>query len=136
MKKHLFILSLFFFSLSYSQVNIKSVSALRIDKTPAIDGVLNEDFWKDAEPAQNFVMFKPGDGGNEREDMKTVVKIAYDDEAIYFGATMYDNNPKAIPMQFGGRDQFGQVDFFLISINPNNDGQNDTEFVVMSPGAQ
>lgn len=136
MKKHLFILSLFFFSLSYSQVKIKSVNALRIDKTPAIDGVLNEDFWKDAEAAQDFQMFKPGDGGNEREDMKTVVKIAYDDEAIYFGATMYDINPKAIPLQFGGRDQFGQVDFFLISINPNNDGQNDTEFVVMSTGAQ
>ncbi len=136
MKKHLIILSLFFFSLSYSQVKIKSVNALRIDKTPSIDGVLSEDFWKNAEPAQNFQMFKPGDGGNERENMKTVVKIAYDDEAIYFGATMYDVNPKAISMQFGGRDQFGQVDFFMISINPNNDGQNDTEFVVMSTGAQ
>ncbi|MDT8418135.1 MAG: DUF5916 domain-containing protein [Lutibacter sp.] len=136
MKKHLFILSLFFFSLSYSQVKIKSVKALRIDKTPSIDGVLSEDFWKNTQPAQDFQMFKPGDGGEEREDMKTVVKIAYDDEAIYFGATMYDVNTKAIPMQFGGRDQFGQVDFFLISINPNNDGQNDTEFVVMSTGAQ
>ncbi|MDO9275406.1 MAG: DUF5916 domain-containing protein [Lutibacter sp.] len=136
MKKYLFILSLFFFSLSYSQVKIKSVNALRIDKTPAIDGVLDEDFWKVAEPAQDFQMFKPADGGNERENMKTVVKIAYDDEAIYFGAIMYDINPKAIPLQFGGRDQFGQVDFFLISINPNNDGQNDTEFAVMSTGAQ
>ncbi|HSQ45912.1 MAG TPA: DUF5916 domain-containing protein, partial [Lutibacter sp.] len=136
MKKHLFILGLFIFTISHSQENIKSVNALRITKTPSIDGVLDEDFWKDAEPAQNFQMFKPGDGGEERQNMKTVVKIAYDDEAIYFGATMYDSNPKAIPMQFGGRDQFGQVDFFLISINPNNDGQNDTEFVIMSTGAQ
>jgi hypothetical protein len=136
MKKHLFILSLFFFSLSYSQVKIKSVNALRIDKNPVIDGDLNEDFWKNAEPAQNFQMFKPADGGEERENFKTVVKIAYDNEAIYFGATMYDSDPKSIPLQFGGRDQFGQVDFFLISINPNNDGQNDTEFVVMSTGAQ
>lgn len=136
MKKSLLIISLFVFSLSHSQEKVKSVNALRITKTPSIDGVLDEDFWKDAEPAQNFQMFKPGDGGEERENMKTVVKIAYDDEAIYFGATMYDVNPKAIPLQFGGRDEFGQVDFFLISINPNNDGQNDTEFVVMSTGAQ
>ena len=136
MRKSLFIFSLFVFSLAYSQEKIKSVSAMRIVNSPIIDGVLNEDFWKDAEPAQNFQMFKPEDGGDERENMKTTVKIAYDDEAIYFGATMYDVNPKAIPLQFGGRDQFGQNDFFLISINPNNDGQNDTEFVVMSTGAQ
>ena len=136
MKKYLLIISFFIFSLSHSQEKIKSVNALRIVSPPSIDGVLDEDFWKNAEPAQNFQMFKPGDGGEERENMKTVVKIAYDDEAIYFGATMYDVNPKAIPLQFGGRDEFGQVDFFLISINPNNDGQNDTEFVVMSTGAQ
>ncbi|HEY9168466.1 MAG TPA: DUF5916 domain-containing protein [Lutibacter sp.] len=136
MKKFLLILNLFIFSLSYSQEKIKSVNALRIDKNPVIDGVLNEDFWQKAEPAQNFQMFRPGDGGEERENMKTVVKIAYDDEAIYFGAIMYDDNIKEIPLQFGARDQFGQVDFFLISINPNNDGQNDTEFVVMSTGAQ
>ncbi len=136
MKKFLLILSLFIFSLSYSQEKIKSVTALRIDKNPVIDGVLNEDFWQKAEPAQNFQMFRPGDGGEERENMKTVVKIAYDDEAIYFGATMYDDNTKGIPLQFGSRDEFGQIDFFLISINPNNDGQNDTEFVVMSTGAQ
>lgn len=136
MKKLLFLSCLFFVTLSFSQEKIKSVKALRIANSPSIDGVLDEDFWKDAEPAQNFQMFKPGDGGAERENMKTIVKIAYDDEAIYFGATMYDVNTKAIPLQFGGRDQFGQVDFFLISINPNNDGQNDTEFVVMSTGAQ
>ena len=136
MKKYLFIFCLLIFSQSHSQSHTKSVNALRIVQKPLIDGLLNEDFWKDAEPAQNFVMFKPGDGGNERENMKTVVKIAYDDEAIYFGATMYDINPKAIPMQFGGRDEFGQTDFFLISINPNNDGQNDTEFLIMSTGAQ
>ena len=136
MKKSLLVACLFIFSFSHSQEKIKSVNALRIDKTPSIDGVLDEDFWKDAEPAQNFQMFKPGDGGEERENMKTVVKIAYDDEAIYFGATMYDVNTKAIPMQFGGRDQIGQVDFFLITINPNNDGQNDTELIVTSSGGQ
>ncbi|MGV8945686.1 MAG: DUF5916 domain-containing protein [Lutibacter sp.] len=136
MKKVLLIISLFVFSFSYSQLKVKSVTALRIDKTPKIDGVLDEDFWHDAETAQNFVMFRPGDGGPERENKKTTVKVAYDNEAIYFGATMYDDSPKEIPMQFGGRDDFGQVDFFLISINPNNDGQNDTEFAVMSTGAQ
>ncbi|MEX1384351.1 sugar-binding protein, partial [Lutibacter sp.] len=136
MKNILFVFCLTFISFSYSQATKKTVSALRITKSPTIDGILNEPFWKKAQEAKDFVMFEPGDGGNEREDKKTTVKIAYDNEAIYFGATMYDANPKEIPMQFGGRDQFGTVDFFLVSINPNNDGQNDTEFAVMSTGAQ
>ena len=34
-------------------------------------------------------MFKSGDGEQEK-DRKTIVKITYDDSAIYFGATMYD----------------------------------------------
>lgn len=136
MKKYLLIFCLLIFSQVHSQLHTKSVNALRIVEKPLIDGVLNEDFWQKAESAQNFVMFKPGDGDPERENKKTVVKIAYDNEAIYFGATMYDDNPKEIPMQFGGRDDFGNIDFFLISINPNNDGQNDTEFVIMSTGAQ
>ncbi|NQV77445.1 MAG: carbohydrate binding family 9 domain-containing protein [Lutibacter sp.] len=136
MKSILFIFFLFIFSYSYSQLDIKSVNALRISKTPLIDGVLDENFWQNADTAQNFVMFQPGDGSEERANKKTTVKIVYDDEAIYFGATLYDDKPQEIPMQFGGRDQFGQVDFFLISISPNNHGQNDTEFAVMSTGAQ
>ena len=136
MKNILFVFFLSFIFFSYSQTTKKTVSALRITTSPTIDGVLNEPFWEKAQEAKDFVMFEPGDGGNEREDKKTTVKIAYDNEAIYFGATLYDANPEEIPMQFGGRDQFGTVDFFRISINPNNDGQNDTEFSVMSTGAQ
>jgi hypothetical protein len=136
MKNFLFAFCITFISFSYSQTTKKTVSALRITKSPTIDGVLNEPFWEKAQEAKDFVMFEPGDGGNERDDKKTTVKIAYDNEAIYFGATMYDPNPEEIPMQFGGRDQFGTVDYFLISINPNNDGLNDTEFIVMSTGAQ
>lgn len=115
--------------------NKKKVQALRIDKTPIIDGVLDEDFWQYAEIAKDFVQFRPGDGIPESTH-KTEVKIAYDNKAIYFGATLYDPNPETIPTQFTTRDNIGNADFFLISINPNNDGQNDTEFLVTSAGTQ
>lgn len=116
--------------------NPKTVEAFRISESVTIDGVLNEAFWENSEIAKDFVMFQPKDGGEERSNKKTTVRIAYDDEAIYFGATMYDDKPNEIPMQFGDRDQIGIVDFFLVSLNPNNDGINDTEFVVSSTGAQ
>ncbi len=136
MKFKLFIFLLFIYMFSFSQLIKKEIKALKIDKLPNIDGVLDEDFWKNTDIAKDFNMFQPDDGGNERANKRTTVKIAYDNEALYFGVTLYDDTPDKIPMQYGNRDQFGNTDFFLININPNNDGQNDTEFIVMSTGAQ
>jgi hypothetical protein len=136
MKKYLFLFTLFIFSISFAQQTKKSVKASRIDKSPTIDGVLNENFWQNAEVANDFVMYQPGDGTPELPNKKSVVKVAYDNEAIYFGATLYDNTPNKIPMQFGGRDSFKNTDYFLVRLNPFNDGQNDFEFVVMSTNSQ
>ncbi|MCF6181497.1 MAG: carbohydrate binding family 9 domain-containing protein [Lutibacter sp.] len=136
MKYYLTIIFITIFTFSKAQQNPKTVKALKIDKSPIIDGILNEAFWNNAEPAKDFVMFNPGDGEAERSDKKTIVKIAYNNEAIYIGATLYDNKPNEIPMQFSTRDNFGITDFFVVTINPENDGQNDTEFIVMSTGNQ
>ncbi|PCH78149.1 MAG: hypothetical protein COB98_01285 [Flavobacteriaceae bacterium] len=122
-------------SLHAQDIKKKTVHATRIKTPVTIDGKLNEAFWLGADEAKNFVMFKPGDGDPET-DKKTVVKIVYDDDAIYFGAVLYDHDPTSIPTQETTRDNIGNADFFLISINPNNDGQNDTEFLVTSAGTQ
>ena len=63
MKNILFVFCLSFFFFSYSQTTKKTVSALRITKSPTIDGVLNEPFWEKAQEAKDFVMFEHGDGG-------------------------------------------------------------------------
>ena len=138
--KNLVLLLTFFVTLntlsqSSNSIEKKVVNASRIEKSPTIDGVLDEVFWLGADEAKDFVMFRPGDGDKET-DRKTVVKLAYDNDAIYFGATLYDPDPSSIPTQFMTRDNIGNADFFLISINPNNDGQNDTEFLVTSAGTQ
>lgn len=137
--KNLFILLfLSITTLSFSQNNLpkKSLKAVRIETNPTIDGKLDEDFWLDAERAKDFVMIDPGDGDPERANKRTEVRIAYNDEALFVGATLYDDDMKSIPKQFGLRDQIGIVDYFLMSINPNNDGLNDIQFIVMSTGQQ
>ncbi len=136
MKKSLFICYLFIFTASYSQINKKSIYANRVSNAPNIDGILDDDAWKNAQEAKGFVMFEPGSGAKEPKNRQTVVKVVYDDQAIYFSAMLYDDNPTKIPMEFGERDHIGQVDYFQVNINPNNDSQNDTEFIVMSTGAQ
>jgi len=136
MKKYLFVYFFCIFSLAFSQQTKKSINASRAAKAPKIDGVLNDVAWTNTDLAKDFVMFKPGDGTKERDNKKTEVRITYDDEAIYFGATLYDDTPNEIPMQFTNRDKIGNVDWFLISINPFNDSQNDYEFLVMSTNSQ
>jgi len=136
MQNKIYLVFFLIFSISYAQNDKKNVKAARAINSISIDGVLDEDFWQNATVAKDFVMFQPGDGTKERANKKTEVKVAYDDEAIYFGATLYDDTPEKIPMQFGGRDDIKNVDWFLISLNPFNDNQNDFEFLVMSTNAQ
>jgi len=114
----------------------KTYRAERINKAPKIDGVLNDDAYNFASNASNFVMLDPGDGTPIPQDFATSVKIIYDDEAIYIGATMLSADPSKTISQFTQRDNLEQSEFFLIDINPYNDGENQTRFIVTAAGTQ
>lgn len=120
----------------FSQDVKKQVRAFKTEIKPTIDGVLDDTCWALAPVTGDFVMFEPGSGRPERPEKRTTVQVAYTDEAIYIAARLYDDTPGKIPLQYDNRDQIGNVDFFAVSINPNNDGLNDTSFFVMSTGAQ
>lgn len=113
----------------------KSLTIQRASDAPKIDGVLDDFIWENAEIATDFVSFKPEIGEKAPKNQRTEVKMAYDDNAIYVATYLYDD-PSKIMKQLTSRDNFGQNDFFLVVINPNNDAQNDTEFVVFSSGTQ
>jgi hypothetical protein len=119
-------------------INAQTKKTLHIERTtiaPKIDGVLNDIIWKNAEVATDFIQFKPEIGNKAPKEERTEVKITYDDQAIYISAYLYDD-PSLILRQFTKRDDFGQSDFFLVVLNPNNDAQNDTYFAVTSSGTQ
>ena len=133
----LFSFTLLFLILSVSLLaqEKKSLNIQRASIAPKIDGELNDPAWQDAELAENFIQFRPDVGVLENETQKTVVRVTYDNDAIYFGAYLYDN-PDKIMKQFQSRDNFGINDFFAVVLNPNNDSQNDTEFFVFPTGNQ
>ena len=114
----------------------KKIKAVRITKEPKIDGVLDDEAWKNAKLATNFVIFRPENGQAVTKDYQTTVRIVYDDNAIFISAQMNDPNPSEIPKEFAVRDNFAIADFFLVTINPNDDGQNPFEFIVQSTGNQ
>ncbi|MCL6295942.1 DUF5916 domain-containing protein [Jejuia spongiicola] len=125
---------LLFSFLTYSQ-DKKTLNIVRTNKAPKIDAILNDNAWKNVDEAKDFTQFRPEMGVAERAHQKTIVKITYDDNAIYVAAYLKDK-PENIQKQFTSRDNFGQSDFFGVVLNPNNDAQNDTEFFVFSSGTQ
>ena len=136
MKKIFLLLTLFCIATISAQENKKNLIAKRVMNPPKIDGILNDAVWKDVDVAKDFIMFRPSSGKPEEKNKRTEVKVVYDDDAIYFGAYLYDDKPHEIPREFANRDNFASADWFGIMINPNNDSQNDTEFFVQVTGNQ
>ncbi|WP_299053501.1 DUF5916 domain-containing protein [uncultured Polaribacter sp.] len=114
----------------------KSIKTTRITEAPKIDGILNETIWENAEKCTNFIVFRPANGKVVDDKYQTKVSVLYDDTAIYIAAQMNDPDPENIPKEFSTRDNFSIADFFLITINPNDDGQNPFEFIVQATGNQ
>ena len=129
---------LIIFLLIFSNINIysqeKKLVATEISSKVTIDGKLNEDFWSKIPVATNFVQFEPYN--NTPSSLKTEVKIAYDNEAIYLAAICYDSVSNNICKTFSQRDDFGQADYFGIYIDPYNKGLTGYGFFVTAAGVQ
>src|SRR3970040_766977 len=101
-----------------------------------IDGKINEEIWKTASVATEFVMYEPDNGKPISADKKTDIKILYDNNAIYIAALLNDNEPDKIKTEITNRDVFGVSDVFSVYINGFNDGQQDFRFYLRSGGVQ
>jgi hypothetical protein len=101
-----------------------------------IDGKINEEIWQTAPIASDFIMFEPDNGKPISESKKTEVKVLYDNTAVYISAVLYDDEPNKISRELTNRDDFGVADVFSVSINGNNDGQQDFRFFVSAAGVQ
>ena len=114
----------------------KEINALKINTTPKIDGILDEEVWQNAPVAKNFIQKDPNNGKPEAPEFRTEVKILYDDTGVYIGAKMFDPEPGKIAKELVERDNVGNDDFFDVVINGYNDRQQSLEFIVMPSGVQ
>ncbi|MFE3870020.1 DUF5916 domain-containing protein [Flavobacterium sp. ZS1P70] len=134
MRKLLLILVLFFSVLGHSQKKVLQTKS--ISENITIDGKIDEEAWKSAPVASDFIMFEPDNGKAIPENKKTEVKVLYDNDAIYVAALMYDNEPKKIMKEISQRDNFGSSDLFGVFVNGFNDGQQDFRFIVSASDGQ
>ncbi|MEH6408507.1 MAG: DUF5916 domain-containing protein, partial [Leeuwenhoekiella sp.] len=114
----------------------KKITIAKVTDSPKIDGILDDDVWKNASIATDFVERMPNNGVPASDSLKTEVKIVYDDLGIYFGATMYDPDVSKILTELTERDNIGNDDFFFILLNGYNDRQQSLQFIVTAAGVQ
>jgi hypothetical protein len=97
---------------------------------------MDEAFWQDCPVATGFVEYSPRNG--TVPPVNTEVRFAYDDEALYVFAIMYDPHPDSICKELGRRDEVELLttDYISFDILPYNDGLNMFEFKVTPRGLQ
>ncbi len=114
----------------------KNIVAVRSTIPPKIDGLPDDAIWKTAPVAAEFVEYAPRSG--TLPAMRTEIRFAYDDMALYILAVMFDPHPDSICKELGRRDQIESLntDYVSFDILPYNDGLNMYEFKVSPANLQ
>ncbi|MDZ7756733.1 DUF5916 domain-containing protein [Rhodohalobacter sp.] len=126
-------------ALKIAQGNEELSDSIKIDKTAdfqlkahrveqgtvIIDGTMTETGWGKANMATGFTQHTPNTG--EPASQKTEVCFLYDDDYLYIGARMYDDNPDQIAATLFRRDGNEYSDWLFVGIDSYND--NRTAFV-------
>ena len=120
------------FTYSFAQEK-KSVEAMHISKPLVIDGILDEEVYKNAKPAENFIQIQPYNGKPAMQP--TEAYFFYDESAIYVGAMLHDK-PDSIFKYMTQRDNTGMSDYFGVYIDPFNQGQIAYGFFLTPAGVQ
>ena len=128
---------LFFLLISFLGYSQKKVLQTKfITENIVIDGKIDESVWEPVPAATDFIMFQPDNGTPIPATKKTIVKVLYDNDAVYIAALLYDDEPNKIMKEISARDNFGASDVFGVFINGFNDGQQDFQFFVNAADGQ
>lgn len=114
----------------------KQLPAQRVTSALKIDGNLDEEAWKNAIPAEDFVEWRPDAGKPESPQTKTVVYILYDNNSVYLGGYCYERSKDSISKELVGRDVIGVNDFVGVIFDTYNDKINGVGFYVTPYGEQ
>jgi hypothetical protein len=110
----------------------QAVRAIRVPVPIVIDGVLDPAEWRGAVQVSGFVQRDPDEGGAPTES--TVVFVAYDDDAIYIGARLFDQAPDSILARLGRRDAGIHADEFAFYVDAYHDRRSGFFFGLSAAG--
>ncbi len=126
-------LCLVYSALAFSDDSLLTRSnAVRVQEPMSIDGVLTESVWRSS-GLTAFKMKRPFEGIAPTQ--KTEVWVAYDEQAIYVAARMYDTAPDSIMQVLGRRDFDVTADWFGFYVDPYHDKRTGYYFAVSAAGS-
>ena len=119
------------------EIRAKRAAAVAVytEEAPKVDGVLDEALWQGIEPITEFKQRDPAEGEDATEF--TELRIAFDEEAIYFGLMLFDKEPEKIRANIferGGR--IDKDDRIIIALDTYHDRRNAYIFEVSARGTQ
>src|SRR5437899_5105738 len=106
----------------------------RIEATVHIDGVLDEDVWKQAALLTGFSQYRPVDS-RPAED-STQVLVFYAPDAIYFGIRAFEKHGTVVRATLADRDNIGADDNIQILLDTFDDRRRALLFAVNPFGVQ
>ena len=119
----------------YSSAQSKQIVPKKISEPIEIDANLSETAWQNAAIASQFTQTSPNAG--EPASLLTEVKLLYDNEAIYVGAFLHDNEADLILTELSARDNTNvNADRFGVAFDTFDDDQNAFAFTVTASGVQ
>ena len=110
---------------------LKRLVIKRTTEKIKIDGILDEASWK-YQGVSSFYQQDPNQGRPSSE--RTEAWLAYDDNAIYVAAKMYDSRPDSILTNLSRRDYSTVADAFMIYIDPFHDKRTGYYFGITASG--
>jgi len=111
-----------------------SVTIPRIEAAAKVDGRLDEPVWGQAATLTDFHQWMPVDGRPAEE--RTVVRVWYAPDAIWFGITAYDHQPDAVRATVADRDKVDNDDHVTIYLDTFQDRRRAYVFTVNPLGQQ
>ncbi len=110
----------------------RTVQAQRLTGAVRIDGRLEEKDWQ-RKAVSGFTQTDPDEGRPCSE--RTEIWLAYDDNAIYVAARLYDSEPDKIISLLSRRDDFVEADYFIFYVDPLYDRRSGFKFAVNPSGS-
>ena len=111
------------------------VEAMRRTDVIRIDGELDESLWSGTPAAANFIQYDPNEG--EPATQRTEVRFAYDDDALYIAARMFDERGRSgVRTRLSRRDQIQEGDYIDFVFDTYHDHAGRTEFMVNPSGVK
>ena len=105
------------------------------NETPVIDGDLSDPVWEKAAVIEDFRQRTPVPGAMPTE--RTVIRVMYDANAIYFGVYAYDSNPDLIAVRSMSRDgELNTGDNIQIVLDPGLTRRNSYVFMMGPSGGR